>query len=213
MFNVSKYPRIVFFLILIFSFLAISGIASANTAGLVIVHANGTVKTRAVEFDEPTISGTELIRRSGLDYSIVNGSAGEAVYMIDGEGDPNSWVTKDNKTYYWGFYVFDRDKWSYSSVGAGSTIVKPGDIQGWHWQFYGQPIGFPATSIPEMGFKMPADKSLNIEGKAIVVSSATVKKKAQTKTPVWAYSIFGLILAALAVILVIRLRSGNNRRK
>jgi hypothetical protein len=188
-------------------------VASANTAGLVIVHANGTVKTRAVEFDEPSISGTELIRRSGLDYSIMNGSAGEAVYMIDGEGDTNGWVTKENKTYYWGFYVFDRDKWKYSSVGAGSIVVKAGDIMGWHWQYYGQPIGFPATSIPEMGFKMPADKNLRIEGKAVAVSTATAKKASQAKSPIWVYSIFGLILAGLAVILVIRLRSGNNRRK
>ena len=42
----------------------------AQRAGVVVVHGDGRVATGCVAFDEPQLTGLELLRRSGLDLNV-----------------------------------------------------------------------------------------------------------------------------------------------
>jgi hypothetical protein len=144
---------------------------AVNTAGLVIVHSDDAVVTQTVTFEEDTISGTELLRRANLGAAIVEAGSGEAVYAIDGEGDPTGWVTINGKSYYWSFYVVEEGAWTYSSVGAGDAEVGNGGMNAWVWQAYGQERKPPTITIPEMGVTVAA-------------ASGTVVKPVENPPPV-----------------------------
>lgn len=140
--------------------LAVAAPVLANSAELVIKHGDGRVVKKTVTFKESSISGTEVLQRSGLQVSIVASSAGEAVYMIDGEGDPNGWVTTNGQTYYWNYFRLTDGKWKYASTGAGLAKIKNGDTEGWLWQAYGAAGTLPAASSTarKLKQKKPTDK-------------------------------------------------------
>lgn len=130
-------------------FLYTSSVALAtNYAGLVVKHGDGRVVTKCVEFAEESISGTELLRRSGLNVSIGGTLWGEAVYQIDGEGDPSGWVVRGGRTIYWAYYHLKEGSWLYSPVGAGGYRVRNGDVDGWVWTEQGK-----ESSPPLIGFE------------------------------------------------------------
>ena len=191
-------------------FILIGSRVSGSTAGLVVVHGDGTTVVKVVEFSEPSLSGTELLTRCGLSNSIVNGSVGQAVYMIDGEGNPTGWVTQNGKSYYWSFFVQKNGVWEYSKVGAGSATVKNGDVQGWMWQFYGQNAGFPAVAIPETNVEVVAGQTGTAATSVAATSAAKkpITKLADNNTRVVNYAVFALIMLVLgtAAALLIRFR-------
>ncbi len=58
-----------------------------HRAGLVVRHGDGRVVTRCVTFSEESISGVELLRRSGLAATFAAyGGLGYGVCVIDGQG-------------------------------------------------------------------------------------------------------------------------------
>ena len=58
---------------------------SPNRVGLVVVHGNGEVVTRCIEFSEADLSGYEVLEQSGLDLNIdVNGGLGSIYYWQPG---------------------------------------------------------------------------------------------------------------------------------
>ena len=60
--------------------------AGSNHAALVVEHGNGSVVTRCVAFAATSISGEELLDRSGLAWSSQTfGGFGDAVCALDGE--------------------------------------------------------------------------------------------------------------------------------
>ncbi|HID24016.1 MAG TPA: hypothetical protein EYP14_16665, partial [Planctomycetaceae bacterium] len=60
-----------------------------HRAGLIVVHGDGRVVTRCVPFDEETLTGADLLARSGLSVTFAAyGGLGQAVCAIDGEGCP-----------------------------------------------------------------------------------------------------------------------------
>lgn len=195
--------------------LLFGSIALANTAGLAVVHSDGKVVVKTVRFDELSISGLELLRRSGLTNSIAPGSAGQAVYMIDGEGDAKGWVTKNGKTLYWALYDYKNGGWQYAGTDAGAAPVSDGSVQAWYWQSYGQAIDFPAVSIPEIGFYLASGKIKGIkpESPAAALPTETVKKPAGATGYGWGYAVFLVILLALAIVVADRLRPRYRRDK
>ena len=62
--------------------------AARKGAGLVVRHGDGRLVVAYVEFDEPQISGAELLRRAGLTVVSAQLSPGQAVCSINGEGCP-----------------------------------------------------------------------------------------------------------------------------
>lgn len=113
---------------------------SPNRAGLVVQHGDGTVRTACVTFEEPEISGAELLRRSGLDV-VVAAEGGLMVCAIGGEGcqypaEPCFCRCQgQGPCTYWSYWHLDprQGEWVYSSLGAGAYKVRNGDVDGWRW--------------------------------------------------------------------------------
>jgi hypothetical protein len=107
-----------------------------NRAGIVVAFGD-TTRSACVEFDEPEISGAELLTRAGFQVVAAGGGMGAAVCMIDGVGcaDPNDcWCQCHGATCrYWAYFTLEDGGWRYSVVGASQRKVHDGDLDGWTW--------------------------------------------------------------------------------
>ena len=111
---------------------------TTNQAGLVIVHGDGRVVSRCVAFNEPQISGYDLLQRTGLDLNIEVGGVGVAICRLDGEGCtyPQQSCfcgTESDSSHYWSYWQWTNGAWQYSNQGAANQVVQPGTLQGWAW--------------------------------------------------------------------------------
>ncbi len=108
--------------------------ASLHQAGLVVTFSDGSTLTYCVEFSEDTITGLELLHRSGL--RLVTSSAG-GVCRIEDEGCPDPvdcfCKCKGGSCVYWAYFIYKDGAWQYSPVGASSRSVHDGEVDGWAW--------------------------------------------------------------------------------
>ncbi len=113
--------------------------APPHRAGLVIVHGDGRVVTRCVAFDDETISGVDLLRRSGLSLVLSSyGGLGYGVCAIDGEGCASGQdcfcQCRSNPCNYWTYSHRQADgSWAISGLGASAWQLHDGDVDGWVW--------------------------------------------------------------------------------
>ena len=129
--------RVLLFLALLaLSALPASAQGGEHRAALVVRYPDGNVQTRCVAFAEPSISGQEVLVRSGL-KAVINptGSLGGAVCSIDGAGC--SYPAQDcfcrcmgTQCEYWAYYHWIDGAWQYSQVGAVGSQVSDGAIEG-----------------------------------------------------------------------------------
>ncbi len=118
---------------------ATSGQEQPNHASLVVVYPDGRVETMCVEFDEETISGAELLRRSGL--SVVfsgSGGFGEGVCRIEDTGcsDPGNCFCQcsGGDCAYWSYFALNDDReWQFQQIGASQRTLRDGDVDAWIW--------------------------------------------------------------------------------
>lgn len=108
-----------------------------STAGIVIDHSDGTRKIVVVDFPGETITGLQLLQRSGLHLITSETSFGTAICSIDHEGSAANNCFGDPQFRYWSFNTFINKEWVSSPVGAGDSIVRHGDILGFHFTTYG----------------------------------------------------------------------------
>ncbi|WP_298819201.1 hypothetical protein [Chloroflexus sp.] len=129
-------------LIILSAIVLLSGVAIAqpavNRAGVVARFGNGDVVTACVEFSEPSISGLELLERSGLPVISQRSSIGAAVCKIGNEGCDYPATScfcarEQGRVVYWAFYVREGGTWRYSNLGASNVSVSDGDLHGWAW--------------------------------------------------------------------------------
>jgi hypothetical protein len=109
-----------------------------NQAGLVIQYGDGRVETACVYFSEPEISGLDALTRSGLSYIAQTGGVGAAVCKIGGDGCdfPNEDCfcrCKGADCTYWSYQQLRDGAWAQSPLGASSSKVRPGNVEGWAW--------------------------------------------------------------------------------
>lgn len=110
-----------------------------NKAGLVVVFGDGRVERQCVAFAEETISGYELLQRSGLPLSVEAGAIGPTVCSIDKEGcsfpaESCFCRCQGSPCIYWSYWrLLDGGTWRYQPLGAGNTKVRSGDVEGWRW--------------------------------------------------------------------------------
>lgn len=124
-------------------------------AGLVIVHGDGRVTTRCIAFAEEAISGADLLARSGFDLSVEASSMGATICRIDGEGctfpgEACFCQCQGSPCVYWSYWRLDAGEWRYSNLGAGNTVVRAGDVDGWRW---GQGAVDKAEAPPAVTFQ------------------------------------------------------------
>jgi len=111
-----------------------------NRAGLVVSFGDGQVVTRCVEFSEPTISGADLLQRSGLSIILDPQSMmGAAICKIedvgcDFPGQDCFCQCQGAECIYWSYWHLQPDgSWEYSQLGASGWQVQPGSVDGWNW--------------------------------------------------------------------------------
>lgn len=106
-------------------------------AGLLVVHGDGSVVTRCIAFDAPTLSGLDLLQRADLDPVLASGGLGAAVCALDGAGCPATdcfCACKGTPCAYWTYYRREAEgAWAYSGLGAAATTVRHGDVDAWVW--------------------------------------------------------------------------------
>lgn len=115
-----------------------SGQAPENRAGLVIQFGDGRVATYCVRFGEPSITGLELLNRSGLRPVAEVGGLGSAVCSIDGQGCAYPAQScfcqcQGAACAYWNYLHLIDGAWRYSPVGASGYSVTDGAVDGWAW--------------------------------------------------------------------------------
>jgi hypothetical protein len=127
-----------------------------NHAGLVVRHGDGRLIYAYVAFPEESISGVELLRRSGISLVTIGfGGLGEGVCTIDGEGCPSSDCRKrvcqgsgEDAPFWQYFRQRSPGEWFSLSLGASATKVRDGDVDGWSWT--GHDPGLPPLTISDV---------------------------------------------------------------
>lgn len=112
-----------------------------NQVGLVVLHGDGNVVTRCIEFEENEISGYDVLDRSGMDLNVEpSGGMGVAICRVDNEGCtfPQEacfcqCTGGGSSCVYWSYWHLNSDSWQYSGVGASNHFVSHGDVEGWVW--------------------------------------------------------------------------------
>ncbi|HEY8058655.1 MAG TPA: hypothetical protein VID94_07880 [Acidimicrobiales bacterium] len=109
---------------------------AVHRAAIVVDTGSGVV-SRCVTFSEDSISGITALQRAGLAPVVRSFSGtGGAVCGLNGLGCPaDSSCLTCQAPNYWAYYRADNGAggFSYSPVGAGSTQVTDGDVEGWRW--------------------------------------------------------------------------------
>ena len=107
--------------------------AAVHHAALVIQHASGSVITRCVAFAEEQITGLQLVERSGVQYESQGfGSMGSAMCQLDREPStvpPGCFGSGP----YWQYFHRQGAGWQTSPLGASSSPLHDGDMDGWRY--------------------------------------------------------------------------------
>ena len=95
--------------------------------------ATGTI-TRCISFSEPSISGLELLARSGL--TVV--TWGGAVCQVEQTGcqypsEPCFCQCMRPPCSYWSYWYWKDDRWMYSAIGSADHNVVDGSVEAWLW--------------------------------------------------------------------------------
>jgi hypothetical protein len=138
-----------------------TGVATlrAGAAPAVLNHAAITVETGAdtrrvvIEFSEDSITGIEALRRAGAEPVVYSYSGvGGAVCRLFGVGrdsgaDCLGGTGGDAR--YWAYFrsASGTSSFKYSNVGAGSTTVRDGDVEGWRFGTGAAPAYVSLTSL------------------------------------------------------------------
>lgn len=112
-----------------------------NVSGLVVDYGDGGRAYALVPFAEETISGMDLLRRSGLSLlSVEFGGMGEGVCAIEETGcDLSACRVRlcqngDPDSPFWQYVRLDDDgQWQPAPLGASSSTVGDGEVNGWFW--------------------------------------------------------------------------------
>jgi hypothetical protein len=150
--------------------LADLGISPATQqAGLAIFYGNESFFDACVSFAGNSISGLDLLQRSGLRIeTATNPNQGSAVCKIEDVGDPanNCFGSMPD---YWSYWHFGEGGWEYSVVGAEQSQVVNGGVYAWTWG-----VGDPPPAISYQNI---------CEGVEFVLPTATMTASPATDTP------------------------------
>jgi len=142
---------------------------ASNRAGLAIFSGDNSLFTICVSIPESTITGLDLLQRSGLAIeTATNPTQGTAVCKIGNVGDAsnNCFGSMPN---YWSYWQLGENGWGYSAVGADQSQVVDGGVYAWSWGSGDPPAVLTFQNI--------------CEGVAFVLPTATETTIPPTDTP------------------------------
>ena len=129
----------ILFLALLLALPAVVNAQSAtHRAGLVVRFGDGSVMTRCVSFNEPSLTGVELLARAGFAIRVdTNSSIGAGVCKINSQGcdaGKSCFCQCEGSTCaYWQYFHLQNGAWKYSNLGAGVYQLIDGAVEGWAW--------------------------------------------------------------------------------
>lgn len=174
-----------------------------NQAGVVIRYGEGRTESLCVAFEEPDISGYDLLQRSGLAIKVKSESQGGLVCGIEGTGcdiDDCLCQCKGEPCVYWSYWREAEAGWTYSTVGATVRRLSDGGVDGWSW---GPGSVTSAIAPPAVSF----DDICTADAAPVAANEVAAPGPGLDWLP---YGVFGLLVALLGVgtLLVSRKRGG-----
>jgi hypothetical protein len=141
----------------------------SHQAGLAVFYGDNSVFTACVSFPESSITGLDLLQRSGLAIeTATNPNQGTAVCKIGDVGDSSN-DCFGSMPNYWAYWQQGENGWEYSVVGADQRKVMDGGVNAWSWGSGNPPALITFQNI--------------CEGVAFVLPTATVTSIPPTDTP------------------------------
>jgi hypothetical protein len=116
--------------------LSVAGCAQAATvhhAALVVDNPGAITVTRCVAFTEDSITGDQLLARSGVEYATAY--SGQAVCQINNQPAQYPATCWTSSSPYWAFYVSrGGGSWAFSNLGFASQTFRDGDAEGFRYE-------------------------------------------------------------------------------
>lgn len=188
--------------------------AAAQTerrAALIAQFGDGSCVTRCVPFSAESITGLELLIRSGLEVSLWGG----AVCRIEQEGcdypaQPCFCQCKGSSCQYWSYWHLRDGAWTYAQTGSGDYHVHDGDVEAWLWGDAQTPpiaLSFAAICGPSeaatstVGDSTPSPSDTG-------TSTASKQGSSQSVSPVLRPASAGLAQYAIFAVMAVGLVAG-----
>jgi hypothetical protein len=129
-----------------------------HRAGLIIRFGEGRVITRCVSFNEPSLTGVELLSRAGLSIRVdTSSSIGAGVCKIGSQGCDQGkscfCQCEGGTCAYWQYFHLQNGAWQYSNLGAGIYQVADGAVEGWAW---GNNVLPPVMTLDQICVSVPS---------------------------------------------------------
>ena len=203
--------------------LADLGTASAShRAGLVIDYGDASLFTTCVSFTESSISGLELLERSGLAVqTATNPNQGTAVCKIGEVGSPSS-DCFGSMPDYWSYWQMGTNGWDYSVKGADQSPVTDGSVNAWSWGTGNPPALITFQNTCEgMAYILPTSTPTSAPAAAsplpTLVATIVPATQPPQATPTAAgagktagsYIVYASILLVLGVLIIYLIRSNR----
>lgn len=188
-------------------------VPGTNGAVLVVDYGDGRMTYAWVPFTESSISGVELLHRSGLDVVTVSfGGLGEGVCRIETIGcdvDPcraRLCQTGERESPFWRYLLPTRDgQWSTTGLGASASRVEQGDVNGWAWSGTEPTTGAPsfASVVAMLGVQSPAEGARTAP-LVMAVGGEPEQVRDQSRTSVIGAGFVLVLLVVVGAVLVHR---------
>jgi len=193
---------------------------TSHRAGLAIFSGDNSLFTACVSFTESTITGLDLLQRSGLAIeTATNPTQGTAVCKIGKVGNASN-DCFGSMPNYWSYWQLGENGWGYSVVGADQSQVGDGGMYAWSWGTGDPPailtfqnicegVAFvlptaTQTSLPPTDTPQPTLEPTLIPATMPPQPIATV---APAKTGVGGYIVYASILLVLGGLIIYLIRS------
>ncbi|MCA1834087.1 MAG: hypothetical protein ABR548_11960 [Actinomycetota bacterium] len=136
--------------------------SGTSRAGLLVEYPNSETQFYCVSFSGRSITGLELLRKTGVALAYQDfGGGNVTVCSIGGRGCPYpktpcfcQCATGAKTCTFWGYYKISHgtNTWQFSQEGAGVSVVRNGEINGWRWGAHGVQGTHPpaATTLEEI---------------------------------------------------------------
>ncbi|NJD60412.1 MAG: hypothetical protein C3F13_09220 [Anaerolineales bacterium] len=193
-----------------------------HRAGLVIYYSDSSLYTTCISFTETTITGLDLLIRSGLPVeTATNPNQGTAVCKIGEVGNASS-DCFGSMPDYWSYWQLATNGWDYAVSGADQSQVQDGAINAWSWGTGNPPPvltfqniceGVPYVLPPSTQTVVPAtdtsEPQMNVtEALATLTPVATEAPPPSPAVPV-NYIIYAVILLGLGLLILFLIRRGG----
>lgn len=151
------------------------GVAQAqgpDRAHVIVQFDDTSLTVRPIDFTAP-ISGLLALQLTGLDMTTQSFGWGTAVCAIEGVGCPADNCFCD-PTNFWSYNYWDGSAWQSYMVGADSSTVGNGAVEGWRWGPWGseikaaRPITAAATALEWLRLQQsPVDGGYDTTGSTV----------------------------------------------